>query len=84
MSRTSFALLASSIAALLVLALAAPAGTPSPSLIRTVHLNGVSGPAYYSVIEGGYRPVRSPSALADAGMKSEQVAEIVDARPTDR
>lgn len=75
MSKTKIALLASSIAATLVLALAAPAGTSAPSLIRNVHLNGVSGPAYYSVVDGGYRPVRMPSALAP--VQSAEVAEIV-------
>ncbi|KQT69973.1 MULTISPECIES: hypothetical protein [unclassified Aureimonas] len=77
MSQTKLALLASSIAATLVLALAAPAGTATPSLIRHVHLNGVSGPAYYSVVEGGYRPVVVRAASAEP--KTEQVAEITPA-----
>ena len=77
MSQRKLALLASSIAAMLVLALAAPAGTATPSLIRHVHMNGVSGPAYYSVVEGGYRPVVMRAATAEP--KAEQVAEIADA-----
>jgi hypothetical protein len=81
MSQRKLPLLASSIAAMLVLALAAPAGTATPSLMRHVHMNGVSGPAYYSVVEGGYRPVVMRTA-AVAEPKAEQVAEIADA-PTD-
>jgi hypothetical protein len=72
MTKTTLALFA---AATLVFGFAAPAGTTKPSVIRHVYIDGISGPAYYSVVDGGYRSIRSPSALA-------RVADITDTART--
>ena len=47
-------------------------GPFTPNLLRMATLNGVHGLVYYSVVDGGYRPVAT-LALPDAG--ATRVAE---------
>ncbi|KQT47483.1 hypothetical protein ASG43_10285 [Aureimonas sp. Leaf454] len=79
MPKKTFALL---IAALAVCGFAAPAGTGQPSLIRHVHINGVSGPAYYSVVDGGYRPIRPVLAASASAEPMRVTTDIADATGT--
>ncbi|WP_083589662.1 hypothetical protein [Aurantimonas sp. 22II-16-19i] len=72
--RTVCGLIALSVAAA-VAGFAAPAGESHPLIVRVVTIGGETGPAYYSLVEQGYRFLgREPSAdrmMADAGSPSE-------------
>jgi hypothetical protein len=65
MIRTGIVILA---AGLVVAASAGASGPAEPLILRTVTLHGVTSPAYYSRVEGGYRfvggPLRGPSLPA--------------------
>ena len=59
------------------LALTEPAGNPAPHPMRIAVLNGVEGPVYYSVVDGGYRAVATATTRhpADDG---EQIASAAE------
>ena len=52
----------------LVLGLTAPAGGPERTFIRTAIIHGVSGPVYYSSLEGRYLPVGPRNEEEVAGL----------------
>ena len=73
------------IAALILLGLFATgraAGVSEPLLIRSVVLSGTSGPAYYSVIEQGYRFINGVATVRNPGTPS-RYAEADGGRPND-
>lgn len=67
MSKPIRNLVLAAVAGVAVMVVSAPAVSDAPYLVRHATLHGVDGPVYYSVVDGGYRPlapVRSPSLLA--------------------
>ncbi|MAU98346.1 MAG: hypothetical protein CMP81_21105 [Fulvimarina sp.] len=75
MSRRTVCGLIALSAAAAVAGFATPAGESHPLIVRVVTIGGETGPAYYSLVEQGYRFVsRDPSAapmMADAGAPSK-------------
>ena len=49
---------------LAIVAAAVPAGTSHPEYMRQAWLGGTLTPAYYSIVEGGYRAITRPMRLA--------------------
>ena len=60
-------MLRSSLIAATLLCFAAPAGTAEPMVLRTVTLGKATGPAYYSIVEQGYRFVAALPAAVPTG-----------------
>ena len=73
--RTVCGLIALSVAAA-VAGFAAPAGESQPLIVRVVTIGDETGPAYYSLVEQGYRFVSgepsAPPMVADAGTPSTE------------
>ncbi|MCE7027870.1 hypothetical protein [Jiella avicenniae] len=52
------------LAAIAVAAFAVPAGNDQPLIVRVVTIGDRTGPAFYSMIEQGYRFIGSPELFA--------------------
>jgi hypothetical protein len=74
MPRILARLLLAGLPALLILGLAGQAGGPERSIIRTATIQGVTGTAYYSTLEGRYLPVGSAGAEEVAGLETPEAS----------